>query len=311
MKKITLILSTALIFIASIQQKAFSCLSCSSTGAASVSDMDSLGSGLGVFSRENRFLIQLGTSFRDITGSFNETGKWYQKPSNSSIQSLTNNLRLNYFATSDLSFSLQLATISNMLDKASWGDFGSIAPTDNASLIGTSFGDMSLQTGYKVFDGMSFSLTPWININFPTGKAFGKPQEISGSGFYSTSLGLLVLSRYEKFEFVNSLSYQIPLNQKTETSTYSIGQSFFYQFSCNYDFLYNLKAGTSFYFTKGFWSTDNNANPVFNVKIAPSVQYSLDLEKGLKLSMVYSPNIYGTNTLTDNSLSLVYYNFIK
>lgn len=311
MKNLSLTLITTLIFSILSTQNAFSCLSCGCTGASSVSDMDAVGSNVGVFSRDNRFLVQLGSSFRDINGSFNENAKWYVKPNDSKLQTISNTLRVNYFTNFELNFSLQLSTVTNILDKASWGDFGSISPTDKSLLVGTSLGDISLQTSYKIFEGTNFSLTPWVNLSMPTGKAIGKPEELAGSGFYSTSIGLLVLSRYEKFEFINSLGYQIPLTQKTESSTYSLGQSVFYQLACNYDFLPNLKGGMSFYVTKGFWGVDNNTNPVFNIKLSPSVQYSLDYSKGLKLSLVYAPNLYGVNTLTDNSLSLVYYNFIK
>ncbi|MFN8672679.1 MAG: hypothetical protein U0457_11455 [Candidatus Sericytochromatia bacterium] len=309
MNKRIIFLLTNIIFLGFTIENAFSCLSCGCTGSSSISDMDSISNNVGTFSRGNDFLFQFGTSFRDINGSFNERGTWFEKPSNSRIQSLSNNLKLTYFPNYTWTFSVQTSIVSNFLEKASWGDFGSISPTDENLLLGTALGDFSIQTTYKLGELGNFSFNPWLNLTFPTGNAEGKSEYISGNGTYSTSLGFLVLSKFDKFEFINNISYQIPIYKKNTNLTYSLNNSFFIQSAMNYDIFYNLKASFGIYFTSGFWGNDNK-NPVFNLKVSPSIQYNLDNEKGFKLSFIYAPSFFGKNSLTDTSINLGYFNFI-
>ena len=298
-----------LIFL-SLEKPSEACLSCGCGSSSSSSDLGANGGASSIFAKDKLFLLQLGSSYRDTNGSFNELGTWNKKPTDSNLSSLQNTFSLMYFPIKNLSLGLQIPVLANFMNKASFGSFGSIAPTDLSFTYGISLGDISTQVAYKVFEANDFALIPWIKVDLPTGDSSGKPENISGSGVFKLNGGLLGIKTYNKFEFIFNLGYQQPLGIPVNAnSNFYPGNALMAQFNSNYQFNEKIKAGLGINGFVGKLLYSNSSIPTSKIKLTASGQYDFTMYNGVGISTGYDPQFLGANTTTDINLNLVFYQF--
>lgn len=306
---------TKLLFLASFSlllniKPAFACLSCGCGTSGSSSDLGSIGGASAIFAKDKKFLLQIGSSYRDINGSFNELGKWYDKPSESMLSSLQSTLGLMYFPVRNFSIGVQLPLMVNFLSKAAYGSFGSIAPTDLNFTSGASLGDISTQLTYKVYEENNFALIPWFKADLPTGQSVGNPENLSGSGVLRLNGGVLGIKTIDKFEFLLNLGYQHPFGVPVSFNTnFYPGNALIGQVNGNYQIFGNLKAGLGISGFAGKLLYSNNSMPTFKIKFTASLQHDLSMYHGIGISAGYEPRFLGANTTTDTNLNIVFYQF--
>lgn len=288
----------------------FACLSCGCGTSGASSDLSSVGGASSIFSKDKSFLLQIGSSYKDINGSFNELGLWNQKPTDSNLSSIQNTFSLMYFPLKDFSVSIQAPLLFNFFSKATYGTFGSINPTDIDYSNGNSFGDMSTQLTYKAYEMNNFALIPWAKLDIPTGQASGKPENISGSGVFKLNAGLLSIQTLDKFEFILNLGYQHPLNTNSiSNNNFYSGNAFMGQFNTNYQFTEKVKAGLGFNGFIGTWLYAKDSSITSKIKLTSSIQYEFSMFNGIGISFGYDPSLLGKNSSTDSNLNLVFYQF--
>lgn len=301
--------------VLSFSGSAYACLSCGCGSSGVSGDLGALGGTSSIFSKGSKFLVQFGSSYRIIDGSFNESGHWNPMPTGGIVNSFQNSLSLMYMPTQDLSFGIQAPLVTNILSKATWGSFGSIDATDIDTKTGISLGDLNLQGTYKFLEtDNNFALAGWLNIGLPTGNASGQTENLSGSGVFSGSGGVLALKQWNNFETFLNIGYQVPFGNPQNTSTaFYIGQSLLYQVQGNYKITDNLRLGLGIngYFGKWLFSNNSQSLNISSLKIVPSVQYDFDVYNGIRFAVGYNPKFGGTNSLTDISIYTVLYHFIQ
>lgn len=304
------------------------CLSCGCGNSGSAADLGSMGSGSSLFSAGRQWLIQTGGSFRQVTGSFNENGKWNPTPSQSALQSAAANLGVTYFPSPNLSIGLSLPLQFNRLDQASWGSFGSIAPTD-ISATGGGVGDLQLQGSYTFWEANQIGLAAWTSLSLPTGQVdIDKPANITGSGVANLAGGVMGVYRSQPhfqqaelswqdwlssrdWELVLNLGYSQALaNPPLQASPFFLGQSLLYQLQGNLVLAPQWVVGLGINGQLGRWTAGPDRwQAASRVKLVPSLQYEMDMNQGLRLSVGADLPVLGANQLTDLAGSLVYYQF--
>lgn len=258
-------------------------------------------------------MFQFGNSIKNTNGSFNELGNWNPTPLDSSIYTMQNTMSMMYFPTSEISLGFQLPFVANALSKATWGSFGSIAPTAlTQSVLGTSLGDISFQGTYKIYDNNTnnFASSIWSKIDLPTGQATGRAENLSGSGVSKITGGLFAIKRLEKFEFIGNIGYQKPLGNLSY-NTFSVGNAFMYQGQTNYQVNHIFKFGLGFIGVVGEWLYNKNNNAILTnkIKLVASSQYDFSFYEGISLALSYDPQLFGRNTTTDTALNIVFYQY--
>ena len=291
-------------------QPSFACLSCGCGTSSSSSDLSSVGGASSIFSKDKSFLLQIGSSYKNINGSFNELSLWNKKPVDSDLTSIQNTFSLMYFPIKDFSISIQTPMLMNFFSKATFGTFGSINPTDLDFVQGISFGDTSTQLTYKAYESNNFAIVPWLKLDIPTGQSTGKPENISGSGVFKLNSGILSIKTLDKFEFILNLGYQHPLSANSNSNnTFYAGNAFMGQFNVNYQLTDKIKIGLG---TNGFigtWLYGKDSTITSKIKLTSSIQYDLSMFNGIGISSGYDPNFLGMNSSTDANLNLVFYQF--
>lgn len=305
---IKLILSLSIILI--LSQKSFACLGCSCGSSSSSSDLGTIGAISGIFSKNKSFLLQFGISYRDITGSFNEISKWNTKPEDSNISSLSNNISLMYFPDKNISIGIQVPIIINFFSNASYGSYGSIIPTDSNFKSSSSLGDINFQFTYKVYEENNLGFIPWIRLEIPTGQSVGDIENISGSGLFKPSLGIIGIKSFGKFEIIFNIGYQYPLGSPVNSNiSFYPGEAIMSQINTNYEIIRNIKIGLGLSTFYGKLLYNNNSLSVFKSKILSTLQYEFSMYNGIGLSIGYEPYYYGKNITTENNINLVFYQF--
>lgn len=289
------------------------CLSCGCGTSGALSDMGAMGGLSGIFSKNKSFLFQLGSSFRNINGSFNELGDWNSVPLDSHIFSLQHTASLMYFPDKNLSLGAQLPIVTNVLNQASWGNFGSISPTDIGSRAATSLGDISLQATYKAWEINDLALGAWLRTDFPTGRISGPSESLSGSGVLKASGGVFSIKKINKFEILANIGYQQPLAlSENYISPFYAGNALLYQVQANYPLNMNLRLGGGVSGYIGNWASQNNKSSGISTKfkLLLSAQYDVTMYDGIGLGIAYDPRFGGLNSSTDTSLNLVFYHYL-
>ncbi|MEZ0373977.1 MAG: hypothetical protein ACAI44_33100 [Candidatus Sericytochromatia bacterium] len=313
-----------------LQAPARACLSCGCGGSGSAADLGAIGGAASLFSGDNHWLIQSGGSFRQITGSFNELGKWNPTPSDSLLQSYTSVLGVMYFPSPDSSLGLQLPFQGNLLSGASWGSFGSISPSDASASFGGGIGDLQLQGSYKFLEWQSFALAGWSSLTLPTGPVHpANPAFTTGSGLPTLSGGLLGLYRlapadgffetepawWQRLDgevFLNLGYAQALGTPPVQASPFFQGQSLLYQLQGNLRFAPGWLAGLGLNGQLGAWSAGpDRLQLASRLKLVPSLQYEITPTQGLRLAVGLDLPVLGANSLTDSSVYLVFYQFLK
>ncbi len=328
MKSIKILIFSAVLSLIS-QQNALACLSCGCGGSGSAADLGAIGGAASLFSGGNKWLIQSGGSFRQITGSFNETGRWNPPPADSLLQSYTGVLGVMYFPTVNASIGLQLPVQGNHLSNASWGSFGSINPTDSGASFGGGIGDIQVQGSYKFLELEQFALAGWSSLTLPTGAINAEsPTYTTGGGIPGISGGLLALYKpmpSGSFEgepsWWDTLNGEVFLNlgyaqalgtPPVQAGPFFQGQSLLWQLQGNLQFLPGWIAGVGLNGQIGAWTAGQGRSQLASrVKVVPSVQYEFSLTQGIRLAVGVDLPVLGANSLTDTSVYAVYYQFFQ
>jgi hypothetical protein len=291
------------------------CLSCGCGGTGSSADLGAIGGASSLFSGASKWLIQTGLSYRQITGSFNEQGKWNPMPSNSLMQGYQALLGVLYFPSPESSIGLQMPLQANFLSGASWGSFGSIAPTDRSGALGAGLGDIQLQGSYKFLEHENAALAAWGNLSLPSGQVNpANPEWTTGAGLATASAGLLALYKPDPdWEFFLNLGYARALGEPATTlSPFFLGQSLLYQVQANFQFLPRWHVGLGLNGQAGAWAAGGGSSqPAGKIKILPSLQYEFDRYQGVRLAFGVDLPVVGHNSQTDIAAYLIYYQFIE
>lgn len=321
------------LFLSLTSLPTWACVTCSSGGSGSSADLGTIGGAASLFSGGNHWLIQSGGSFRQVTGTFNELGKWNPAPKDSLLQSYTGILGVMYFPDTAWSVGLQVPFLGNLLSGASWGSFGSITPTDTGASFGGGIGDLQLQSSYKFWEGEHFALAGWGGLSLPTGPVnVDNPVFTTGSGMPSASAGLLALYQLEydgviegepswletlRGEVFVNLGYSQAFgNPSAQVSPFFQGQSLLYQLQGNVQVLPGWITGLGLNGQLGAWHTAAAAAPrslqwASRLKLVPSVQYEICQTQGIRLAAGFDLPVFGSNSLTDVSVFAVYYQFFN
>jgi hypothetical protein len=290
------------------QQPALACLSCGCGTSGASTDLGALGGASAIFAKDKKFLFQFGNSVRNINGSFNETGVWNTRPVDSQLLTFQNAIGLMYFPTQEISFGVTVPVVSNYLNRATWGSFGSIAPTDSTKAsFGLALGDIGAQVTYKFLEIDDLAFAGWLQSEFPTGQINGNPENVSGSGLFKLMGGVFGIKKIGNFEILGNLGYQQPLS-KVESNT--IGSALLYQLQSNYQLTNDLKMGLGVNGFWGSWSMVGHTMPSTKVKFMVTGQYDLSIYNGIGVGLGYDPHFFGQNSTTDLSFNLVFYQFI-
>ncbi|MGV3525986.1 MAG: hypothetical protein ACO1RX_17315 [Candidatus Sericytochromatia bacterium] len=329
--KISALLLSAIVF-ASAALPAQACLSCGCGGSGSSADLGSIGGASSLFTSGRRWLFQSGGSFRQITGSFNQSGTWNPPPTDSLLQSYVAVLGVNYFALPGLSFGLQVPVQGNTLSGASWGSFGSIGANDLPTSFGAGLGDIQLQTSYKFLEGDTWALAGWGSLSLPTGRVDAEsPWNTTGSGIPGLSAGLIGLLRPEptmqfeigpetpnwwenpNWELLLNLGYAQAIGTPpVQASPFFLGQSFVGQLQGNLVVGPGLVAGLGLNTQLGSWTAGPDQTQLSaRVRLVPSLQYEFNPDQGLRFAVGADLPALGANTLTDAAAYLVYYQFFE
>lgn len=329
MKKLSLL---AFLSALSLSPAAQACLSCGCGSTGSAADLGAIGGAASLFADDQRWLIQSGASFRQVTGSFNEQGQWFETPADSLLQSYQALLGVMYFPVPGLSLGLQLPVQGNLLSGVSWGNFGSLMPTDRPAALGAGLGDLQLQASYRFWGWEEGALAAWGSASLPTGRLDpALPEAATGSGQTGLSGGMMLLyrplqpvidlSRHDLhtwwqgliWEAFANLGYAQTLGEPpTGMSPFFQGQSLMYQLQGNVAFAPGWIAGLGLNGQLGSWQAGAGRQQLASrVKVVPSLQYEFNLSQGLRFAVGYDLPVFGANSLTDTSLYLVYYQFFK
>lgn len=335
MKKLLLGLSTC--FALSLSSPVQACLSCGCGGSGSSADLGAIGGASSLFSSGQRWLIQSGLSYRQVTGSFNEMGTWNPTPKDSLMQSYQGVLGVNYFLDNQWTFGLQVPFQLNGLQGASWGSFGSIAANDLPMQYGGGLGDIQAQAAYKFFESQEIGWAAWSSLNVPTGRI--EPEaaaQTTGSGVAALAGGILGVYKpapafqnaaprdlwdwwsTRNTEYLVNVGYSHALNTPpSQASPFFQGQSLMAQLQANVSLVPQWTVGLGLNGQLGLWSAGSSANAGERVqlssrwRIVPSVQYELSMTQGIRMAVGVDLPTLGSNSLTDASAHLVYYQFFE
>lgn len=293
---------------------AYACLGCGGSGSGVSADLGAVGGASSLFSMGQRWLLQQGVSLRSVTGSFNELGTWDPVPVGGSLTTLQASLGVSYFPTIDAALSVQLPFVGNSLDKASWGPWGSITPTDTPRAIGAALGDAAVQGTYKFYETGDLAFAAWLGANLPSGQASGDPASLSGSGVVTGQGGLIALTHVGSVELSGNLGYQRPFgNPSASGATFFTGESWMYQLQANYRLSdeWRLGLGLNGFQGRGQLATSNVAVPTSKLKLIPSAQYAWSTDQGVRLAAGYDPASMGANSMTDLTVYTVFYQYMR
>lgn len=310
--------------VVGVQPAAFACGTCGCGLPGSNSEVASVASSVTLYESDQRFLIQTGVSFRDITGSFNELGDWTEKPSGSSLTTLQGNLGITYYPTDRWTLGVQLPMASSRLVGAQWGPQGSVSPAmfdDEDNPIpprsGGGLGDIALQASYVALEGDEVwpSLALWSGALLPTGNASGDPSAFTGSGVWSYQLGLSALQRFGPLELSASAGFQGPFAQGSSqvTSAFYVGQSLLGQLQANLD-VGSLRFGLGASAFRGRVIADNiapSAESMGKLKLTPSVEWRFVPNQGIRVAYGSDPGAGPwLNAMTDRTWYASYFCFL-
>lgn len=290
---------------------AAACLSCGCGGSGASADMGAITGTAGIFAQGRKLLLQQGFSFRQVTGSFNELGTWTAMPVGGSLQTFQGTLGVHVFPTPELGVGVQLPVALNALNKATWGPFGSVAPTDLAPSVGGFVGDMALQASYKLGEFDSVAVAAWGGMTIPTGLASGDPAGLTGSGLWSGQLGFTALGQWDDWEAIVNLGGQLPFASSGQAAPYAVGPGLLYQLQGNYRLSDAWRLGLA---VNGFLgqSVANGGPPPWaaKLKVIPSVTWQYWRNQGVRAALGIDPLVAGRNSMTDATLFLVFFQYL-
>ncbi len=319
-------LALATVAIGSLSAFADPALACNCGCAlpGSSADMTSVSGASTLFSSEANFLYQTSLSFRDVTGSFNESGTWTPKPQGSSLNTLQANLGVTYYPGNEWTFGLMVPMAANILNGAQWAAQGAVVPIDtmegqSEQQFGGGFGDITLQTSYIAYRGEDIwpSLALWGGLLMPTGNAAGEAAAtFTGSGTFSGQIGLSALKLLGPVELSGGIGYQRPFSEPAAdvSTAFYVGQSLLGQFQANWEFAPSWRAGlgaSSFYGEMAARDTSPTASKLGKIKLTPSIEWRFLEGQGVRLAYGADPSPGPwVNSMTDQNLIFSYYRFM-
>lgn len=293
---------------------AYACLGCGGSGSGVSADLGAVGGASSLFSMGQRWLVQESVSLRGATGSFNELGTWNPVPVGGSLTTLQASLGVSYFPTMDTALSVQLPFVGNSLDKASWGPWGSITPTDLPRANGAALGDAAIQGTHKFYETGDWAFAGWLGANLPTGQASGDPAGLSGTGVVTGQGGLIALTHLGDVELSGNLGYQRPFgNPSAAGATFFTGESWLYQLQGNYRLsdAWRFGLGVNGFWGRGQLAASAVAVPISKLKVIPSAQYAWSADQGVRVAAGYDPAALGANAMTDFTVYTIFYQYMR
>jgi hypothetical protein len=334
----SLVLSTLALSTLLLTPSAQACLSCGCGGSGSSADLGAIGGASSLFSSGQHWLIQTGATYRQVTGAFNERGTWNPTPADSLMQSYQAVFGVNYFPDNQWTIGLQVPFQVNGLAGASWGSFGSIAPNDLPLQYGGGVGDVQLQGAYKFGETLNTGWAAWSSLSLPIGQVdTATPANTTGSGVAALAGGLLGVYKptasfqssaprdfwdwwnTRNAEYLVNIGYSQALNAPpSQASPFFQGQSLMTQLQANLSLFPQWTVGLGLNGQIGLWSASSSQgeSPVnlqwaSRWRVVPSVQYELSMTQGVRLATGVDLPLLGSNSLTDVSAHLVYYQFFE
>lgn len=316
------------------------CLSCGCGGSGSSADLGAIGGASSLFSTGKHWLIQTGATYRQVNGAFNERGTWNTVPEDSLIQSYQAVFGVNYFPNDQWTIGLQIPFQANGLSGASWGSFGSIAPNDLPMQYGGGIGDIQIQGAYKFGETLTTGWAAWSSLSLPTGRVdVETPANTTGGGVGALAGGILGVYKppasfqqsaprnfwdwwnSRNAEYLLNIGYSQALNAPpSQLSPFFQGQSLMAQLQANLSLFPQWTVGLGLNGQLGLWSNQSaQSDPSTQMplqwssrwRIVPSVQYELSMTQGVRLATGVDLPLLGSNSLTDVSAHLVYYQFFE
>lgn len=309
--------------LVALAEPAHAC-NCSCALPGSSADMTSVSGASTLFSSEGNFLYQTSLSARDVTGSFNESGRWTPKPQGSSLNTLQANLGVTYYPGNDWTFGIQAPLAANMLNGAQWAAQGAVVPIDTMEgqaefQSGGGLGDISLQTSYVAYRGEDFwpSIAFWGGLLMPTGNASGETAAaFTGSGIFSGQIGVSALSRLGPVELSAGIGYQRPFSEPTAdvSTAFYVGQSILGQLQANWEFAPTWRLGlgaSAFHGEMAARDISPSASRLGKLKLTPSIEWRFMEAQGVRIAYGADPSPGPwVNAMTDQNVILSYFRFM-
>lgn len=305
-------LAVASVAWAAAGSPALACGTCACS--VNMSEVGSLGGGSNLYQRSNRFLLQQDVSYRSVNGTFNDQGTLRDIPLGTSIQALQATFGLAYFATPELLVGLQAPVLGNLYRGATPGSFGTVGLLE-ADSRGAFLGDVSLQAAYRLLAGNGPwpALGVWAGTLAPTGRSAGVDAEITGAGIWNATLGGTATGESGPWSYEGSLGYQRPLGTPSGQATnYFIGDAVVFQATGGYQLTESWKLGLGLNGYRGQSpQSTGGAISMSNVKLVPSVTYSLTRDMSLRLGVGFTPGYVARNALSDLSAYCTFYQYLN
>jgi hypothetical protein len=293
---------------------AWACLSCGCGGSGSSADMGAVSGTAGMFGLGRHWLFQQGLNLRMVTGSFNELGTWAPTPVGGSLQTLQASVGVNYFPIANVGIGITVPAAINALNKASWGPFGSVSPTDLPASVGGMLGDLTVQGSFKFWEAGPFAAATWGSLTLPTGQSTGDPSSLTGSGLWSGQLGLTGLGQWGDWEAIASVGGQAPLGSSpTQISTFAVGPSLLYQVQGSYRLTEAWRLGmtASGYVGSTLIPGDQPVGSIAaKLKLMPHVTFQWQPTLGVRAALGIDPMTLGRNSMTDATLLLTFFQYL-
>lgn len=289
------------------------CLSCGCGGSGSSADMGALSGSAGMFGQGRHWLLQQGLSLRTVTGSFNELGTWAPTPVGGSLQTLQGSIAVNYFPVDNIGIGITLPAAVNALNKASWGPFGSVSPTDLPQSVGGMIGDVTVQSTFKFWEEGALAVATFGGLTLPTGQATGDPSSLTGSGLWSGQLGLTGIGQWDDWEAIVSLGGQVPLGTLPNlTPTFALGPSLVYQVQGSYRLTNAWRLGLTAngYLGQTLMPGDQPASVASKLKLMPHTTFQWHPTQGVRAAVGIDPFTLGRNSMTDVTAFLVFFQYL-
>lgn len=296
-----------------VSQPAWACLSCGCGGSSASTDLGAIGGASSIFAMGHKFLFQQGLSLRTVTGSFNELGTWTPTPTGGLLATAQGAFGLRFFPTQDASIGLTLPVVGNALDRAAWGPYGSVSPTDVPLAMGGALGDVSLQGSYKLLESGPLALGAWGGMILPSGNALGDAASLTGSGIWSGQLGLTGISQCSSWEVIANVGTQLPIaSVNGQGGVFALGPAAIYQLQVDYLPAdgWRVGLGLTGYLGQAFAGSGGRTQLAAKMKLLPSVAYQWSWTQGVRAALGIDPMVLGSNSMTDATLYVVLFQFL-
>ncbi|MBM3258902.1 MAG: hypothetical protein FJY99_04055 [Candidatus Sericytochromatia bacterium] len=304
---------------------ALGCTTCGCGLPGSGADIGSIAGAGAMFGGMESWLLQTGVSIRDITGSFNETGAWVDKPVGSTLRSLQIQTALTWYPRQGLAFSMTLPGALNRLEGARWAALGKVAPLDVSDeetgeaiardSQGGGLADIALQGSWTVRDGEGPwpAVAIWGGLTLPTGRAAGTAADMTGLGLPAGQAGVAMLWSDVNWSQSLNLAWQQPLTPLAAgpIPVFYLGRALLGTWQGEVELIPDGWLGlgiTAFRAESDVPGLAESARLQAKVKVTPSVEWRLAEGEGIRLAVGLDPDLgLSRNAMTDRTIGTIYY----